>query len=135
LEEEDEDAIEAEGHNKGACDQDVTHGADTRRTFVDNEHTRVVRLEVKEEGGNWRAAWVWRNNANTGAVLHFGDQEYEGIGGTYSYEGGVLRDADSDTVETRRLLWWHQRAGPPDRRGVGEAGSMGSQLWFVSCNG
>ena len=135
LDEEDEDAIEAEGHNKGACDQDVTHGANTRRTFVDNEHTKVVRLEVKEEGGNWRAAWVWRNNANTGAVLHFGDQEYEGIGGTYSYEGGVLRDADSDTVETRRLQWWHQRAGPPDRRGVGEAGSMGGQLWFVSCNG
>ena len=69
-------------------------------TFVDKDHVAVKKLLV-DDGGVWRDCTVFQNKASRGFVIWFGGEEYEGLGGTYKFDDGVLKDDDGVVMKSR----------------------------------
>jgi len=69
-------------------------------------------IEVKEEDGTWEAAVVYRAKGTNQVCLWFGDDNYEGLDGTYTRELGEFKifDGDGDEVPTRRSITFMMNA-------------------------
>ena len=70
--------------------------------------TRVATADVEEADGQFRKCEIYAHSSGGGYCLFFGAVEYEGMGknqscGTYSYEGGVLKDSDGDIIPIRNV--------------------------------
>lgn len=67
----------------------------------DQEHI----MDVKD-GNQWRKGVMqYRHKRCRGSVvLHFGDDEYEGLNGDYSFQNGVLFDGDRDPIQIRNII-------------------------------
>ena len=86
--------------------------------FVDKDHTRLVDLMVRGEEKWRRRATIFRHDSTRGAVLWFGQMEYEGLCGTYNHQRGALRDSDAVVTYTRLHRWFHCRFDHTDLCGV-----------------
>ena len=82
-------------------------------TFVDKDHVAVKKLLV-DDGGVWRDCTVFQNKASRGFVIWFGGEEYEGLGGTYKFDDGVLKDDDGVVIDTKDLVWMRRTSTPDE---------------------
>ena len=115
-----------DGDESEAMEEPLAVGA-----FVDKEHDKVIEVLVNDSAG-WRHSTIFQNKETKGYVLWFnGTDEYEGIGGTYTYASGVLRDPDGDQLECRRLEWWRRE----DRHDVDYCGTCYVKRRFGSKDG
>jgi hypothetical protein len=62
-------------------------------------------LEVLDEADGvrpraWRHATIFRHKSRMNDVLWFGDDDFEGLGGTYRWEGTSRTLVDSDGMKT-----------------------------------
>ena len=88
---------------------DDTEGPVEVDAFNDKEHDKVIEVLVNDDDAGWRHSTIFQHKESKGYVLWFnGTEEYEGLGGTYTYASGVLRDPDGDQLECRRLEWWRR---------------------------
>eukprot|EP00936_MAST-01D_sp_MAST-1D-sp1_P000276 g276.t1 len=104
--------IDGEGASDGGA---ADAGGET--ILKDEDFVELAYLKVLEPDGSWRPAQLLRYREghnplrgkavpNSGAVLWFGDKEYEGLDGDYTAsqdEGGVwtVLDGDGDVVHTQ----------------------------------
>ena len=47
-------------------------------------------------------------------MIWFGGDEYEGLGGTYGFENGVLKDDEDIVIKTRDLVWMRRTSRPDE---------------------
>ena len=78
-------------------------------TWEDNLWVRVATGDVKEDDGQFYECAIYAHRSGGGHCLFFGEEEYEGMGsnqscGMYSFEGGVLKDADGDLIPIRNIV-------------------------------
>ena len=58
--------------------------------------------DVQETDGGWRLATLHYHHSQTHIVLHFPTtDEYEGLGGGYTFSNGLMRDGDGDPINHR----------------------------------
>ena len=79
-------------------------GQGTHLLFTPSDHTPGGELEVQETDGGpgWRLATLHYHHSQTHIVLHFPTtDEYEGLGGGYTFSNGLMRDGDGDPINHR----------------------------------
>ena len=98
-----------------AQDAGGVHNSDksgaNKRKRLHSDLDELAKLEYEEENGKWRPVTLYRFRASAKrprcAVVHFGQNEYEGLDGDYTAEldatsgHWVVRDGDGDVVSTR----------------------------------
>lgn len=91
---------------------------------------RVATADVEEADGQFYDCAIYAHRSGGGHCLYFGETEYEGMGanqscGTYSFEGGVLKDADGDLIPIRNME--RDRDGESSSEGENQEGSDGDE--------
>jgi hypothetical protein len=70
--------------------------------FCDADYTcSEDNVEVQGDDGTWHHVTLYRHAKDGNVVLFYGDDEYEGIGGEYSYQNGVLKGSDGMVIAVR----------------------------------
>jgi len=75
--------------------------------FREAQHDKGDDVYVKENSGEWRRATVWtrQGDQDNRVILHFGDDEYEGITPNHITvdQDGRYWDNDNEEIETKKV--------------------------------
>ena len=61
--------------------------------------TPIMTCQVQETDGEWKAVTVYNHpHSKKAIILHFGNEEYEGLDGNYTYKSAKLHDGDGEII-------------------------------------